>query len=177
MRISFDLSENDLRHFRLIMEQAQASTCEKPASEIVAAAETLLKTVDERDVPDFIRERLQQLDALITMVNDADWALPEAEAKRVVDALAYFSDEEDLIPDDIPGVGFLDDAIMVELVVTELQHELAAYNDFCRFRRDNAEDETTRSDWLRARRTELQSRMRSKRKSDSRKGRGPLGLF
>ena len=125
MRISFDLSEADLQHFRLIMKQAQDAAAAKPRADVIAAAEHLLETVRQRDVPDFIRERLAQLEPLIAMVNDADWSLPEDEAKRVVDALCYFGEEDDLIPDDIPGVGFLDDAIMVELVVSELAHELS----------------------------------------------------
>ncbi len=159
------------------MKQAQASSSDVPAADIIAAAEQLLVKVQEREVPDFIRQRLAQLDKLISMLKDDDWSLPEAEAKRVVDALCYFSDEDDLIPDDIPGVGFLDDAIMVELVVNELQHELSAYQDFCNFRNTDASEGVTRSDWLKARRSELQSRMRSKRSSDKRRGRGPLGLF
>lgn len=175
VRISFDLSAKDLAHFRLIMQQAQQASASKPAEEIIDAAITLLDSVRTRDVPDFINERLQQLKPLVDMVRDAEWSLPDDEVKRVVDALCYFSEEDDLIPDEIPGLGFLDDAIMVELVVNELAHELAAYRDFCDFREQDSEG-TTRADWLRSQRSELQSRMRDKRKSDK-KSRGPLGLF
>lgn len=175
VRISFDLSANDLAHFRLIMQQAQLAAANKPPEEIIEAAITLLDTVQARNVPDFIGERLQQLKPLIEMLRDDDWALPDDEVKRVVDALCYFSEEDDLIPDEIPGLGFLDDAIMVELVVKGLAHELSAYRDFCEFREQDSGD-TTRADWLRAQRTELQSRMRDKRKTDK-KARGPLGFF
>ena len=43
-----------------------------------------------------------------------------------------------MIPDDIPMVGFLDDAIMIRLVEDELKHELWGYRKFCKFR-DGAE--------------------------------------
>ena len=35
----------------------------------------------------------------------------------------------------MPGLGFLDDAIVIELLWLELRHELAAFEAFARFRR------------------------------------------
>ena len=73
-------------------------------------------------MPDFIRGRLEKITTMIDMVEDAEWKLPDEETARVLNALAYFSEPEDLIPDHVPGLGFLDDAIMVELVCRELRH-------------------------------------------------------
>ena len=42
----------------------------------------------------------------------------------------YFSDPEDLIPDDIEVIGLLDDAIVLEILVRRLRHVLQAYADF-----------------------------------------------
>ena len=87
----------------------------------------------------------------------------------MLNALAYFAEPEDLIPDGVPGFGFLDDAIMIELVVRELKHEIDAYETFCDFR-DRARADAgpkaavSRDDWLNDRRKELQSRMRQRRK-------------
>ena len=53
----------------------------------------------------------------------------------MLSGLAYLCDPEDLIPDDIPGIGMLDDAVMIELVFRELRHELDAYQDFMRLPR------------------------------------------
>ena len=64
----------------------------------------------------------------MTMVEDEDWNLPPEDVTRVINALAYFANAKDLIPDDVPGLGFLDDAVMVDLVMRELAHEVKAYD-------------------------------------------------
>jgi hypothetical protein len=86
-------------------------------------------------------------------------------------ALAYFAEPDDLIPDHIPGLGYLDDAIMVELVVRELRHEIDAYQDFCMFRdseraKSRAGSQKERRESLNSRRTYLQSRMRRRLQRD-----------
>ena len=190
MRITFDLSEDDLKHFRKIMKAAAAAAQESDARKITDAAGKLLEDVKDKDVPEFITDRLAKLSGMIEMVHDSGWALPEAERKRVLSALAYFSDPQDLIPDHIPGLGFLDDAIMVELVIRELKHEIEAYEDFCKFRSVEAKrqgvggDDLNRASWLVERRKQLHARMKRRRSTrggvrrGSRSGsRGPFSLF
>ncbi len=173
LRVVFDLDDEDLKHFRLIMQQASDAAANAPPEEIVAAAEALLAGVAEAKAPHFINIRLQKLQNLIDMVKDHEWGLPEEDAARVLNALAYFCEPDDLIPDSIPGLGYLDDAIMVELAVRELAPEIDAYRDFCEFRltstsRTGVKAKTTditREDWLRDRRERLQEQMHQRRRS------------
>lgn len=51
--------------------------------------------------------------------------------ERVVVALSYFAEPQDLIPDNVPGLGFLDDALLAELVIEELEPDVAGYREFC----------------------------------------------
>ena len=169
MRISFELDESDLNHFRLIMKEARQAASRLPPEDIVAAAEELLADVKESSAPGFIVDRLQNLRLMIQMLSDIEWRLPHQEATRVLNALAYFAEPDDLIPDTIPGLGFLDDAIMVELVVRELKHEIEAYSDFCGYRERLTQEQghaakVSREGWLDNRRKELQVRMRRRRK-------------
>lgn len=169
LRISFDLDESDLKHFQLIMEEARKTAGRMAPEDIVAGAENLLKDVTKSTAPGFIVERIHKLRLMINMLTDVEWRLPHQEAARVLNALAYFANPEDLIPDHIPGLGFLDDAIMIELVVRELKHEIEAYQDFCDFRDRTLNEQGQKADvsrrgWLQDRRKSLQSRMRRRRK-------------
>lgn len=184
LRVSFELDDDDLKHFRLIMRETRKTASRMAPEDIVAAAEQQLHVILGTSTPGFILERIQKLRFLIGMLTDLEWRLPHQEATRVLNALAYFTEPEDLIPDHIPGVGFLDDAIMVELVLRELEFEIEAYSDFCSFRDQLRSDsgngtKTGQDKALQDRRDELQSQMRRRR--DTRNSDGsrqePLKLF
>jgi hypothetical protein len=179
LTITIDLGDADLQHFIDGMKKAQEETKHLTAQQITDAARKLLADSANVPVPHFIAERLAKLDAMINMVHDVGWALPEEDKTRVLSALTYFADPKDVIPDTVPVLGFLDDAIMIELCVRELKHELDAYDDFCDFRNseagrlgvDPASHEVQRARWLEGRREELQDRMRRRRR-DSYSGSG-----
>jgi hypothetical protein len=172
LSITIDLGDADLQHFIDGMRKAQEETKHLSPQQITDAAKKLLADSADVQVPAFIGERLSKLDAMISMVHDSGWALPENDKERVLSALTYFADPKDVIPDTVPVLGFLDDAIMIELCVRELKHELDAYDDFCDFRNaeaqrhgvDPASHEVQRADWLEGRREELQDRMRRRRR-------------
>ena len=183
MRISIDLDDDDLKHFRLIMREARHTAMRVQPEDIVAGAEQVLRDVDRKKIPKFVADRLRKLEIMIDMLTDHEWRLPQKDTARVLNALTYFTDPEDLIPDHIPGIGLLDDAIMIELVVRALKHELDAYEDFCDFRKHHPPakgiksktTDLTREQWLSERRKTLQDRMRRRRKkSASKPGRGIL---
>lgn len=177
--INLTLSDDDLGHFTQAMHDAQTAAKDREGSEIIAAARQLLDDTRSTDVPAFIRERLDSVESMIGMATDTGFGLPPEDCARVLTVLAYFADPVDFIPDTVPALGFLDDAIMIELCVRELKHELDAYDDFCDFRNseagrlgvDPASHEVQRAQWLEGRREELQDRMRRRRR-DSYSGSG-----
>lgn len=170
--LNFELNDRDLEHFHTAMDTARKSAEGRSAEEIVDCAGKLLIEAQKAQVPDFIMDRLLRLDDLIAMVRDQGWALPDEDRKRVLSALVYFCDPADVIPDHVQVLGYLDDAVMIELCVRDLKHELDAYNDFCDYRqreatqRGMAPEKAGRADWLDGRREELIERMHGRRERD-----------
>lgn len=177
MKVTFELSPADLAHFRQRLKRVQKrdSSDEKP---VIEGGRTLLAEARDASPPEFVRERLDQLEQLIEMLVDQQWRLEGRDRVRILDALAYFVDPEDMIPDRLPGIGYLDDAIMIELIVQELRHEISAYQDFCAFRKEKKTDQLeTRRDALQARMRRRRRRDREELRSRSSKPRSPFGLW
>ena len=139
LAISFELSDRDLEHFSQAIKAATFSAGSKTSDEVLTAASKLLEESSSLQLPDFIVERLEKLDSLIAMVRDEGWALPDEDRQRVLSALVYFADPNDIIPDNVPVLGYFDDAIAIELCVRELRHELDAYEEFCDSRQGESE--------------------------------------
>ena len=171
--VKFELTESDLDHFRDVMRQAQSGASKLSEAVILSNAKNISQDI-KGSVPEFVSERIKKLETLVAMIEDSEWKIPEEERSDVLSALAYFSDPEDLVPDHIPVLGFLDDAIMIELVAEELKDDIEAFEEFCayRSREEGRSGDTTitREEWLDSKRRELHSRMRNRR-SSRRRGR------
>jgi hypothetical protein len=171
--LNFELNDRDLEHFQTAMTAAKKAASDKTPLEIVECAAQLLSDAQKVVIPDFIKERLLQLDDMIAMVRDEAWALSGEDRDRVLSALTYFCDPDDVIPDNVAVLGYLDDAIMIELSVRELRPELDAYDEFCDFRQNQAQrrgleaDKVGRAEWLESRREELVDRMHRRRDRDA----------
>ena len=170
LRISFELEADDLVHLKKLMKQAQDAARACDPKEITDGARKLLAQATGTRLPGFMRERFERLECMVRMLEDGDWNLPAEDRSRVLNTLCYFVQPDDIIPDHIPGLGFLDDAIMIELVARELRHELQAYEDFRHFREMKSatanEGSPSRKSWLEQKRGELMSRMKRRRSSD-----------
>ncbi len=182
MKISFELSDKDLRYFRQVLQKVRKGENAANEEVILREAEVLLEEVRQAEAPEFVRTRIEQLRKLIDMLRDEQWRLEGSDRKRVLNALAYFADPDDLIPDKVPGLGYLDDAVIVELVVQDLRHEIEAYDAFVEFRKERKRAAAEEPDALEKRRSSLQSRMRRRRRGDRERhmrtrGKSPISLW
>jgi uncharacterized membrane protein YkvA (DUF1232 family) len=172
--VTIEISDAELEHFRSLMRVARERAGQRPPQEIAASARAAVGRLRSAVRSPFVVRRIDRVDRLVRMLEDPEWQLPEPERSRVLDGLAYVANAEDLIPDTVPVLGLVDDAIMLELVLRELRHELEGYDDFDSYRR---EEESRRvagdthrpvscTDWLDDRREALHARIRQRRERD-----------
>jgi uncharacterized membrane protein YkvA (DUF1232 family) len=182
MKVSFELSPRDIRYFREQLQKARKGDSPREEHRVIRGTIQMVEDAAASKPPEFVLERIAKLKLLIDMLRDDEWRLEGRDRERILDALAYFVEPDDLIPDKVPGIGYLDDAIMIELVVRELTHEIEAYNDFCAFRKQQPKKEEparleTRRDALQARMRRRRHRERGSRRSGTKASRSPLNLW
>lgn len=167
LKLSFELSDSDLQYFRDALKQSRNAVRDAEESEIVDAIRDVLDEIRSNEpLPDFVARRIPEIESFIQMLTDDEWQLPEVDRERLLAMFIYFADPEDILPDDIPVIGYLDDVIVVELVMQELHHVRVAYEDFCSYRatfdseHDQSLDGAVRRDRIDRRRQQLHQRMR-----------------
>jgi uncharacterized membrane protein YkvA (DUF1232 family) len=159
-KVTFTLDEADASYFQNLYRKAKKGAKTQSRDEIIAEARAIVKDVQStKKTPGFVRDAIGILADLVDLIQDEDYAAPQKVQTEVLAALAYFSDPEDLIPDHIPGLGFLDDAIMVKFIEDEFKHELWGYRRF-RKSRDSSEQRP----WASAARNRLKDRLAVDRK-------------
>ena len=70
---------------------------------------------------------LENLRTLWLMLTDPDYVMRWKTKAWIIAALAYFISPIDAIPDPIPGIGYLDDALVVAWVMHSISSEVAMY--------------------------------------------------
>lgn len=130
-KVTFELDEQDAAYFRALYRKAKKNASGLDADSIIRDARKLVKHVnDSKRVPQFVKDAIGTLDMMTRIIQDEDYRAPQAVKNQVLAGLAYFANPDDLIPDHIPALGFLDDAIMVKFVEEEFRHELWGYRKF-----------------------------------------------
>lgn len=175
MKFTLELSERDIRFFRQALKKSRDAVRHAEEAEIIEAiGDVLAEIKGEEPLPDFVSKRIPQLESMLLMLKDDEWALPRAERERLLATFVYFGDPEDILPDHIPVIGYLDDVIMIELVVRELHHVREAYEDFCDFREGydkrfkTGHDGAIRRDRIDRKRQQLHQRMKRRLTRDRR---------
>lgn len=139
--------------------------------QIVTAARDLYDPRLGDAQPPCIAVRLAHVAPLDQFVVDEGWAPDEQALAAARAVLAYLGRPDDLIPDWVPQVGRLDDAIVVDVAWTRIGDELQGYRDYCRLRqlesrlRGEAPGSFRfeRADWIEARRAEAGLREHQRR--------------
>lgn len=79
-----------------------------------------------------VRKLLANVKCLYEMLIDSEYRISWQTKAWIVFALVYFISPLDAIPDAIPVLGLLDDALLVAFVVHQLQGDIVEYRKFRR---------------------------------------------
>ncbi|MCR6662514.1 MAG: YkvA family protein [Luteimonas sp.] len=130
--------------------------------ELAASAHRLAPVGGTAQASDWIVRRMRRALTIGLMLADPCWE-PSGRCGEVAGiVLAYLRSTDDLIPDETPRIGHLDDALVVEAAWPLLADEIRDYLEFGRIRRIEAalrgcaENDFvfTRADWQQARHAE-----------------------
>jgi len=156
----FPLDDGAVARFNRLLARFQFAPVD--ADQLATAARELPLPKAAGRAPDCIEQRLKRATSVGLMIADPAWQ-PANEA--VVPAgllLDYVRSSRDLIPDDLPRIGRLDDAIVIDAAWPRLADEVDSYLDYCRIRLIEAglrgcavaDFAFSRADWEQARQAE-----------------------
>lgn len=134
-----DLDPGALRHFNDLIAQINFNRVPLERDQVASAARELIDQPRNGIAPACIRQRMRRAGALDLMLTDPEWETLAMASVTAALVVGYLRDKCTLIPNALPVVGRLDDAVMVETAWPTVADEVRNYLDFCRLRRIEAE--------------------------------------
>lgn len=131
---TFLLDDSGVERFNQLLSQLGRHRPPLDSDRLVTAARELRGTPGT-SAPGCIGQRLRRGVAIGGMIGDPSWEPANDAATVASQVMDYLRDTHDLIPDTLPRVGRLDDAIVIDTVWDRLATEVASYLDFRRLRR------------------------------------------
>jgi uncharacterized membrane protein YkvA (DUF1232 family) len=159
-KVVFTLDEEDVAYYRSLYRKMRKDAKEHEPERILDEAREIVRRVrSSKKTPSFVNDAIDVLADLVDLIQDGDYAAPSGVRDSVLAALGYFANPEDLVPDHVPGIGFLDDAIMIRFVEEEFRHELWGFRKFRKLR-----DRMEQRPWSKVARERLRGRLEADRK-------------
>lgn len=132
---SLELREDKLRRFNEIVQRVAPYQPAFSTNQIAGAARRVLRAAMKGQESTFIKVRMRRAGEIRSALNDAQWEVSAKFEHAMREIVAYLDDDASaLIHNDVPVVGLLDDAILVDCAMDALRGELDDYADFCRYR-------------------------------------------
>ncbi|HIA79080.1 MAG TPA: DUF1232 domain-containing protein [Candidatus Marinimicrobia bacterium] len=115
----FQLTEEDKEYYRELIDQIDIRTMPF----IMEMLGPKLQGMDLFNLSEFELQLVQNISTLVGILQTYP-NLTESVRKRILFAVSYFCDEDDEIPDIIPGMGYLDDAKVAQWIIESIGKEL-----------------------------------------------------
>lgn len=115
----FRLTKKDKEHYRELIEKIDL----KVMPSIMKILGPKLERMLSSNLSEIELRLVQNISVLVGILQTYP-NLTELIQKRILFSISYFCDEDDEIPDIIPGLGYLDDAKVAEWIIESISDEM-----------------------------------------------------
>ena len=116
----FQLSEEDKTEYKLLIDKIDLND----ASKIIDMLNSKLDTMTTSESLNSIETDLIKYVSVLLNIYQTYPDLTDSIKRRILFALSYFCDSNDDIPDVVPEIGYLDDAVVARWVIESIGREL-----------------------------------------------------
>ena len=116
----FHLTEEDKAEYQLLIDRIDLND----ASKIIDMLNFKLDTMTTSKSLNSIETDLIKYVSVLLNIYQTYPDLTDSIKRRIIFALSYFCDSNDDIPDVVPGIGYLDDAVVARWVIDSVGREL-----------------------------------------------------
>ena len=116
----FQLTEEDKAEYQLLIDKINLND----ASKIIDMLNSKLDTMITSKSLNSIETDLIKYVSVLLNIYQTYPDLTDLIKRRIIFALSYFCDSNDDIPDVVPEIGYLDDAVVARWVIESVGHEL-----------------------------------------------------
>lgn len=123
MEKGLQLTEQDIHKYRKIIDEIDLNHKDRVLTETFIKITKLLKNKNLNKLQLIL---LQEINGLYNILKNRP-TLEELVQQKIIFALKYFLKGQDDIPDDISGIGFLDDLTVVDWVIQDIKEQYSHY--------------------------------------------------
>ena len=116
----FQLTEEDKVVYKLLIDKIDLND----ASKIIDMLNSKLETMTTSKILNSIETDLIKYVSVLLNIYQTYPDLTDSIRRRIIFALSYFCDSNDDIPDVVPEIGYLDDAVVARWVIESIGREL-----------------------------------------------------
>ena len=167
--VSIDIDDQVKAHFNKFIEEHGTNI----NADDVKEAQEKIGEIRATSTDGYVVDQVGCLQMMLSMVQDDIWVIEDSNKEKINATIKYFIDDNDVIPDHIPGIGYVDDCIVIDGTMDAVEDEMLEYKDFCRARLVYAKNGPFSLDeWKEIKDQEAVSRARNRRFRKSKRSRG-----
>ena len=117
------LTEKDKERYRNDIKVIDLSIKDKVLSESTVKLNTLMKIKTSDPYRIAVIQEIYALNNILRSTPNLETSIQQ----KILFALQYFAQGTDEIPDNIPGIGFLDDAAVIDWIIEDIKEQYSQY--------------------------------------------------